>query len=50
MGHVFGLDHSLDKKSLMHELDTFENSDTKLAKDDIDGIQALYGPPDGKVG
>lgn len=49
MGHVFGLDHSMVESALMLESDLNEDSDTKLDPDDIDGIQELYGQPDGKV-
>ena len=47
-GHAIGLDHSTDRDAVMYPFFTQSamNREAKLTKDDIDGIRALYGPPD----
>ena len=44
LGHSLGLDHSSDPNAVMYP--TYEEGDSKnfkLAQDDINGIQKLYG-------
>ncbi|RVE64268.1 hypothetical protein OJAV_G00144900 [Oryzias javanicus] len=44
-GHSLGLSHSDDRGALMYPLYSFRNPDTfVLPKDDVRGIQSLYGP------
>uniref|UniRef100_A0A2K6G508 Matrix metallopeptidase 1 n=1 Tax=Propithecus coquereli TaxID=379532 RepID=A0A2K6G508_PROCO len=43
LGHSLGLSHSTDIGALMYPTYTF-SGDVQLAQDDIDGIQAIYGP------
>ncbi|ELW64938.1 Interstitial collagenase [Tupaia chinensis] len=43
LGHSLGLSHSTDIGALMYPNYIF-NGDVELAQDDIDGIQAIYGP------
>ncbi|XP_029457573.1 collagenase 3-like [Rhinatrema bivittatum] len=44
LGHSLGLGHSSDPEALMYPLYTYTDSDNfTLAKDDVQGIQALYG-------
>ncbi|XP_003923816.1 interstitial collagenase [Saimiri boliviensis] len=43
LGHSLGLSHSTDIGALMFPSYTF-SGDVQLAQDDIDGIQAIYGP------
>jgi hypothetical protein len=45
IGHALGLDHSADPAALMYP--TATELTTGIAGDDIAGIQALYGGPDG---
>ncbi|XP_008072754.1 interstitial collagenase [Carlito syrichta] len=42
-GHSLGLSHSTDIGALMYPTYTY-SGDVQLAQDDIDGIQAIYGP------
>ncbi|XP_074153587.1 stromelysin-1-like [Sminthopsis crassicaudata] len=50
-GHSLGLFHSTDTKALMYPVYNTNTDLTKflLSQDDIDGIQSLYGFPDGPV-
>ncbi|NP_001164610.1 interstitial collagenase precursor [Oryctolagus cuniculus] len=43
LGHSLGLSHSTDIGALMYPNYMF-SGDVQLAQDDIDGIQAIYGP------
>ncbi|XP_069746814.1 collagenase 3-like [Narcine bancroftii] len=44
-GHALGLAHSQDPGALMHPVYTYSNmKGFRLARDDVNGIQALYGP------
>ena len=46
LGHCLGLDHSADSDAVMYETLDLGTDDTArhLDQDDIDGVQALYGP------
>ncbi|XP_051257259.1 collagenase 3a isoform X1 [Dicentrarchus labrax] len=44
-GHSLGLSHSNDPGALMYPVYTYRNPDTYvLPRDDVNGIQSLYGP------
>ncbi|XP_026871243.2 collagenase 3-like [Electrophorus electricus] len=44
-GHSMGLEHSKDPGALMHPTYSYRNINTfTLPQDDVNGIQALYGP------
>lgn len=43
IGHLLGLSHSQDQSAIMFAF--YSPQRASLAQDDIDGIQALYGPP-----
>lgn len=43
IGHLLGLSHSQDESAIMFAFYSPER--TNLTQDDINGIQALYGPP-----
>ncbi|XP_042355633.1 collagenase 3-like [Plectropomus leopardus] len=44
-GHSLGLSHSDDPGALMYPIYTYSNPDTfVLPRDDVNGIQSLYGP------
>ena len=43
IGHLLGLSHSQDQDAIMFAF--YSPDRVNLAQDDIDGIQALYGPP-----
>ncbi|XP_037697162.1 interstitial collagenase [Choloepus didactylus] len=43
LGHSLGLSHSMDIGALMYPSYTF-SGEIQLAQDDINGIQAIYGP------
>ncbi|XP_044297749.1 collagenase 3-like [Varanus komodoensis] len=44
-GHALGLEHSTNPEALMYPLYTFRDlKDIALSEDDVEGIQALYGP------
>ncbi|XP_067350940.1 uncharacterized protein [Channa argus] len=44
-GHSLGLSHSSDRSALMYPTYTYKNPDTfVLPRDDVIGIQSLYGP------
>ncbi|XP_034082685.1 collagenase 3-like [Gymnodraco acuticeps] len=48
-GHSLGLSHSDDAGALMYPVYTYRNPDTFiLPRDDVNGIQSLYGPNTGK--
>ncbi|KAM6933941.1 collagenase 3 isoform 2-T2 [Xenentodon cancila] len=48
LGHALGMSHSTDAGALMYPIYMY-TTDYPLSKDDIEGIQALYGPnPDHK--
>lgn len=43
-GHSLGLSHSDDPGALMYPMYTYKNPDTFiLPRDDVNGIQSLYG-------
>ncbi|XP_032767055.1 interstitial collagenase B-like [Rattus rattus] len=44
LGHSLGLSHSKDEEALMFPSYTWNNKDFVLNQDDINKIQALYGP------
>ena len=46
LGHTLGLDHSDDENAIMYPYSGFA---TDIGQDDINGIQYLYGTPDGTV-
>ncbi|XP_031166713.1 collagenase 3-like [Sander lucioperca] len=44
-GHSLGLSHSVDPGALMYPVYSYNNPDTfVLPRDDVNGIQSLYGP------
>ena len=47
-GHSIGLSHSTDIKAIMYKNYQGWNSNLRLARDDINGIQSIYGPPQGR--
>ncbi|XP_043851200.1 interstitial collagenase-like [Dromiciops gliroides] len=50
LGHSLGLSHSSDIGALMFPSYAFSDpNDIQLSQDDIDGIQAIYGPIDNPV-
>ena len=49
MGHSFALDHTNDSTAVMYAELLKQKSEVILKPDDIEGIQALYGPPNNQV-
>jgi len=47
IGHLLGLSHSQDEDAIMFAF--YSPDRTNLSQDDINGIQALYGPPTAQV-
>lgn len=43
IGHLLGLDHSNNRQAIMFAF--YDDNVDRLQQDDINGIQALYGPP-----